>query len=193
MHDKYPDLVSELNRRLLVNFRVIQDSDKDIIINASQFETVNNRANLIWQKSGDTSLEAFIARLRTYRGGLTEAEGLISLLVGNKIPKSWIDADIQKALQRLSDLSFNFLEAEINSDIPNLNDRFQASVILKVPSKTPEAIPVTIDRKAQITPENAKLIRDIVKSIREEEKFKKLDINDKVATISELFKELATE
>lgn len=193
MHDKYPDLVSELNRRLLVNFRVIQDSDKDIIINASQFETVNNRANLIWQKSGDTSLEAFIARLRTYRGGLIEAEGLISLLVGNKIPKSWIDADIQKALQRLSDLSFNFLEAEINSDIPNLNDRFQASVILKVPSKTPKAIPVTIDRKAQITPENAKLIRDIVKSIREEEKFKKLDINDKVATISELFKELATE
>ena len=167
--------------------------NKDIIINAPQFETVNNRANLIWQKSGDTSLEAFIARLRTYRGGLTEAEGLISLLVGNKIPKSWIDADIQKALQRLSDLSFNFLEAEINSDIPNLNDRFQASVILKVPSKTPEAIPVTIDRKAQITPENAKLIRDIVKSIREEEKFKKLDINDKVATISELFKELATE
>lgn len=66
----------------------------------------------------------------------------------------------------------NFLEAEINSDIPNLNDRFQASVILKVPSKTPEAIPVTIDRKAQITPENAKLIRDIVKSIREEEKLK---------------------
>lgn len=42
MHDKYLDLVSELNRRLLVNFRVIQDSDKDIIINVAIWN-VNNR------------------------------------------------------------------------------------------------------------------------------------------------------
>lgn len=193
MQSKYPDLVNELNRRLFVNFRIIQSNDGDAIITPTQFETINNRANLIWHKSGDNTLEPFISRLRNYQGGLEQAEGLISLLAENKPPKAWIDQDIQKALQRLSDLSYSFLEAEINSDIPMDKDRFQASVIVKIPSKAPEVKNITIERKTQVTPDSAKIIRKAVESIRQSDAFKKLDNMDKVATIAELFQELATQ
>lgn len=193
MHRKYPELVDELNRRLFVNFRIIQNTDENIIIDVTQFETINNRANLIWHKSGDNNLEPFIARLRNYRGGLEQAEGLISLLAEHKPPKMWIDQDIQKALQRLSDLSYSFLEAEINSDIPMDEDRYQASVILKRPSQSPKVENLPIERKTQVTPESAVLIKEAVKFINESEKFKKLDNLNKVAAIAELFRELATQ
>lgn len=192
MQSKYPNLVAEINRRLFVNLRIIQDSQDSFTINPEHYETIKNRANIIWQKSGDNLLESFISRLRNYQGGLSEAEGLISLLADNKPPKNWIDQDIKKALQRLSDLSFSFLEAEINSDISMPKNRYQASVIVKRPSDSPEIKNVHLERKAQVTPESAQLIQEAITAIQQNEKFKIMDTNDKVATIAELFSQLAT-
>lgn len=187
MHSKYPDLVADLNRKLFLNLKIIQNDEVNNLFDASDFESINNRANAIWKKSGDATLEPFITRLRNYQGSPKDAEGLISLLAGNKPPKTWIDQDIQKALQQLSNLSFSFLEAEINSDIEPTEDRYKVSVIIKSPN-----IADQFQRNAHVVPESKKVIDNLTKQILELDGFNKLDMNNKVATISELFKYLAT-
>lgn len=187
MHSKYPNLVADLNRKLFLNLKIIQNDEANNLFDASDFESINNRANAIWKKSGDATLEPFITRLRNYQGSPKDAEGLISLLAGNKPPKTWIDQDIQKALQQLSSLSFSFLEAEINSNIEPTEDRYKVSVIIKSPN-----IADQFQRNAHVVPENKKVIDALAQQILELDEFTKLDMNDKVATISELFKYLAT-
>lgn len=196
MHQKYPDLVDKINSQLFINLKLVQSYD---IINphdSNLFDIINNRANAIWKKTGDLLLEPFITRLRTYRGTPSEAEGLIGILANNKPAKSWIDQDIHKALQQLNTLSFKFLEAEVNTSSSASSNRYKVSVILKSPSEVSHFEAQTEDqikRNAHIVPENLEIIEKIQAQINALESFRRLDSNDKIATLAKLFQQLANE
>lgn len=194
MHDKYPKLVSEINTQLFINLKIIQPNEIIRSNDETLFDIVNNRANGIWKKTGDLTLEPFITRLRTYRGTPSEAEGLIGILAHNKPAKSWIDQDIHKAFQQLNILSFNFLEAEINTNTPVSDNRYKVSVILKSPNHI-DSIEVQSDgnikRNAHIVPQNSVIIDNIVAEMSSLDSFQMLDSNDKIATLARLFEQLA--
>ena len=179
MHQKYPDLVFELNTRLFKNIKVDEENDP--------FTAINNRANILWKKTGYPELESFITRLRTYKGTPKESEGIIGLLAGNKPAKSWIDQDIHKAMQQLNKLCFDFLEAEINTDMDVQQDRFKVSVILKS-----SAIADKFTKSAHVVPQNAKLIKDLAQTTLESKNFSELDTDSKVAVVSEMLSKIVT-
>lgn len=196
MHQKYPDLVDKINTQLFINLKLVRYNDNVNPNDSHLFDIVNNRANAIWKKTGDLTLEPFITRLRTYRGTPLEAEGLIGILANNKPAKSWIDQDIQKALQQLNTLSFNFLEAEINTNTSVADGRYKVSVILKSPNNIHNfelQSENNIKRNAHVVAQNLTIIEQVMTQIYSLEAFKQLDSNDKVATLAKLFEQLAVE
>lgn len=196
MHQKYPDLVDKINTLLFINLRLVQSSDTINPNDSNLFDIVNNRANAIWKKTGDLTLEPFITRLRTYRGTPSEVEGLIGILANNKPAKSWIDQDIHKALQQLNALSLYFLEAEINTNTSVSDNRYKVSVILKSPNHITNFDVQSDDklkRNAHVVPQNLEVIEQVMAQISTLDAFKQLDSNDKVATLAKLFEQLAVE
>lgn len=196
MHQKYPDLVDIINKQLFVNLKLAQRNDNINPRDSNLFDIVNNRANAIWKKTGDPTLEPFITRLRNYRGTPSEAEGLVSILANNKPSKNWIDQDIYKALQQLNTLSFNFLEAEINTNTPVSENRYKVSVILKSPNDIDDFEIQSgdgIKRNAHAVPQNLEAIEQVVQQMSSLNDFKILDSNDKVIALAKLFEQLAYE
>lgn len=198
MHKKYPDLVERINSQLFINLKLSQACDIANInpYDSNLFDIINNRANAIWKKTGDLTLEPFITRLRTYRGTPLEAEGLIGILANNKPAKSWIDQDIHKALQQLNVLSFNFLEAEIGVSTAINDDRYKVSVILKSPNDIRHFEVSTeggLKRNAHVVPQNLEVVENVLAQITSLKDFEKLDSNDKIATLAKLFEQLAIE
>lgn len=196
MHQKYPDLVNLINKQLFINLKLARRNDNINPSDGNLFDIVNNRANAIWKKTGDLTLEPFITRLRNYRGTPSEAEGLISILANNKPAKNWIDQDIHKALQQLNTLSFNFLEAEINASTSVSDNRYKISVILKSPNDIHDfeiQSSDSIKRNAHVVPQNLEIIDQVAQQMASLKVFKNLDSNDKVATLAKLFEQLAFE
>lgn len=171
---KYPMLVQDINDKLF-NYLIIEKSE------VNPYTEINQRAATLFGRSGDHSLDSFIARLVKYDGSMNDAEGLISLLVGNKPAKSWIDQDIIKAEQQTAAYCKQFLEAEVNSDIEMSPNRRKVSVITKSPSKTSSTT-----QDAHITDLNAELVQisalDLLKVLDK----KGFNRNDKIAVIAEM-------
>jgi len=74
-------------------------------------EEIRSRAENISGRTGDSKLDAFATRLRTYNGSDEDIEGIISLSI-SKPPSEWVDRDIDAALINISDLSLNFRKVE---------------------------------------------------------------------------------
>lgn len=174
----YPNLVQDINDKLL-NYLMI----KPTTINP--YTEINERAAALFGLSGDYLLDSFIARLVKYDGSMNDSESLISLLAGNKPAKKWIDQDIIKALQQIAAYCFQFLEAEVNSDITSSPNRRKVSVITKSPNQTTSTV-----EEAHITALNAELVEENAKSFIEHLNDSGLNRNDQIAVIAEMLESL---
>lgn len=171
---KYPVLVQDINDKLF-NYLMVKRSK------INPYTEINQRAAALFGRSGDHSLDSFIARLVKYDGSMNDAEGLISLLAGNKTAKSWIDQDIVKAEQQTAAYCKQFLEAEVNSDIEMSPDRRKVSVIIKSPSKT-----LSTTQDAHITALNAEFVQASAKDLLIVLDKKGFSKDDKIAVIAEM-------
>lgn len=177
----YPQLVQDINDKLL-NYLMIKQTDSNPYIE------INKRASALFGLSGDYLLDSFIARLVKYDGSMNDSESLISLLAGNKPAKKWIDQDITKALQQIAAYCFQFLEAEVNSDINISNNRRKVSVITKSANQTSIKM-----GNAHVTSLNSELVTSSAKQVMSKLTDKGLDRNEQIAVIAEMLEALADE
>lgn len=174
----YPDLVQDINDKLL-NYLMIKPST------INPYIEINERAAALFGLSGDYLLDSFIARLVKYDGSMNDSESLISLLAGNKPAKKWIDQDIIKALQQIAAYCFQFLEAEVNSNIEVSGDRRKVSVITKSPNNTA----ITME-DAHITALNAEKVTKKAKAFIKNLTDNGVNKNDQIAVIAEMLEAL---
>ena len=177
----YPTLVQDVNAKLL-NYLMIRADETNPYIE------INQRAALLFGRSGDYLLDSFIARLVKYNGSMNDSESLISLLAGNKPANKWIDQDITKALQQIASYCFQFLEAEVNSDIEVSPNRRKVSVITKSPNKTMSTI-----EEAHITSSNAEPVQVSALKFLSDLGDKSFSRNDQIAVIAEMLEALTID
>ena len=117
----YPDMLNRMRCKLLKSLHV-NEFTKD-------FSHLRERAKNISQSSGELRLEAFITRLANYQDTDEDIEGLASLAV-NKLPKSWVDADFEKANLEIAGLTRNFLVVEAFAEKKKINPKWSAKAIV---------------------------------------------------------------
>lgn len=174
----YPTLVQNVNAKLL-NYLMIKADE------TNPYTEINKRAALLFGRSGDYLLDSFIARLVKYDGSMNDSDSLISLLAGNKPANKWIDQDITKALQQIASYCFQFLEAEVNSDIEVSPNRRKVSVITKSPNRTMSTI-----EEAHITSLNAEPVQVSALRFLSDLGEKSFSRNDQIAVIAEMLEVL---
>jgi hypothetical protein len=88
-------------------------------------EEVNLRAKNIMHISGDFKLDAFAARLSTFKDTDSDIEGLVSL-AADKPTRDWIDLDVSRAKLRIAELSQKFNHTEAYGRVHNRENSRQA-------------------------------------------------------------------
>ena len=78
---------------------------------APMLADLRSRAENISGVGGDHRLEAFIVRLIRFRGSDDDMESLASMAT-NKMPRNWVDADVDQAAVELADLAQRFIHIE---------------------------------------------------------------------------------
>ncbi len=116
--EAYPNLMNKLRQQLLSELEIDR---------AGKFalEEIHLRAKNIMHISGDFKLDAFAARLSTYKGTDSDIEGLASL-VADKPTRDWIDLDVSRAQLRMAEVSRQFNHTEAYGRVQNREDYRQA-------------------------------------------------------------------
>jgi hypothetical protein len=114
----YPALLQELNKVLTVELQIEENGVLGLI-------EINNRAKNIMHISGDFKLDAFEARLTSYKGTQSDIEGLSSLAVDKPV-RDWIDLDVNRAKLRIAELAHQFNHIEAYGRVHNREDYRQA-------------------------------------------------------------------
>lgn len=114
----YPAMLQDLSKTLHNELQI----DKD---GAAGLKELNDRAKNIMQISGDFTLDAFAARLTSYKGEKHDIEGIASLAAG-KPARDWIDLDVNKAMLRIAELAHKFNHTETYGRVHNREDYRQA-------------------------------------------------------------------
>ncbi len=114
----YPKLVEEFAKELSNELDI---EDKGL----SGFYELNKRAKNIMHISGDFKLDAFAARLTSYKGTQSDIEGIASL-AADKPTQDWIDLDVNRAKLRIAELANKFNHIEAYGRVHNREDYRQA-------------------------------------------------------------------
>jgi hypothetical protein len=114
----YPAMLKELSQTLHTELQSDMEGMED-------YSELNARAKNIMQISGDFTLDAFAARLTSYKGEKHEIEGIASLAAG-KPAKDWIDLDVNRAKLRIAELAHKFNHTETFGRVHNRKDYRQA-------------------------------------------------------------------
>ena len=104
LREVYPSMVHRLRELLLSELHVPNAS-------APMLADLRSRAENISGIGGDHRLEAFIVRLIRFRGSDEDMESLASMAT-NKMPRNWVDADVDQAAVELADLAQSFIHIE---------------------------------------------------------------------------------
>lgn len=116
--EAYPKLVSTFRKQLMDELQI----DAKGVFGLKE---INMRAKQIMQVSGDFKLDAFAARLSTYKGDEADIEGLLSL-AADKPVRDWIDLDVNRARLRVAELAHQFNHNEAYGRVHNREDYRQA-------------------------------------------------------------------
>ena len=100
----YPSMLHRLRELLLSELQVPNASPP-------MLADLRSRAENISGIGGDHRLEAFIVRLARFQGTDEDMENLTSM-AANKPPRSWVDADVDRAAVDLADLAQRFVHVE---------------------------------------------------------------------------------
>lgn len=100
LNTAYPGAINQLHSRVL-----------ESIDHSGSLETLQSRAKAIKGISGDFRLDAFITRLTTHNGTLSDIESLVSLAV-SKPPSEFNDHDLDLASMQLARWAFDFRRTE---------------------------------------------------------------------------------
>jgi hypothetical protein len=114
----YPNLMESLRQQLRDELQI---DDKGKFAS----EEVNLRAKNIMHISGDFKLDAFAARLSTFKDTDSDIEGLVSL-AADKPTRDWIDLDVSRAKLRIAELSQKFNHTEAYGRVHNRENSRQA-------------------------------------------------------------------
>jgi hypothetical protein len=121
-------------------------------------EELRARAERIRELSGDLRLEAFAARLASYRSELNAIEGIASLAV-NKASRDWTDNDVDAALLEVAALAQRFNRAEAFARVKGRPDgRHAISIVVGL-----DRAPVIVSRDFEITERDRKLVLEIAR------------------------------
>ena len=104
LREVYPSMLHRLRELLLSELHVPNAS-------APMLADLRSRAKNISGIGGDHRLEAFIVRLIRFRGSDEDMESLASMAT-NKMPRNWVDADVDQAAVELADLAQRFIHIE---------------------------------------------------------------------------------
>ena len=104
LREVYPSMLHRLRELLLSELHVPNAS-------APMLADLRSRAENVLGIGGDHRLEAFIVRLIRFRGSNEDMENLASMAT-NKMPRNWVDADVDQAAVELADLAQKFLHIE---------------------------------------------------------------------------------
>ena len=114
----YPALLQELRKTLKNELQIDQAGTAGL-------KELNDRSKNIMHISGDFTLDAFAARLTSYKGVKADIEGIASLAAG-KPSRDWIDLDVNKAKLRIAELAHQFNHIEAYGRVQNREDYRQA-------------------------------------------------------------------
>jgi len=114
----YPRLMEGLRKQLFQELEV--DGKEKFAL-----EEINLRAKNIMHVSGDFKLDAFAARLSTFKDTSSDLEGLTSL-AADKPTRDWIDLDVNRAKLRIAELAQQFNHTEAYGRVQNRGDYRQA-------------------------------------------------------------------
>ena len=104
LREVYPSMLHRLRELLLSELQVPNAS-------APMLADLRSRAENISGIGGDHRLEAFIVRLVRFRGSDEDMQSLASMAT-NKMPRNWVDADVDQAAVELADLAQRFIHIE---------------------------------------------------------------------------------
>ena len=130
--EAYPKMLCTIRVHLLKELRVPTTS-------VQSYRSLNERAANVVGISGDTQLEAFIARLVRYDGSDVETEAIAGLAI-RKPASAWIDIDIDRALVQLSTLSRAFRQHETVAHIAGRKNKRNAMAIVVEPDNSASPI-----------------------------------------------------
>lgn len=164
MVSAYPKLIKDMRQQLMDELQI--DGKGKFAL-----EEINLRAKNIMHVSGDFKLDAFAARLSTFKGTESEVEGLASL-AADKPSRDWIDLDVSRARLRIAELSQQFNHTEAYGRVHNREDYRQAIAFMVGLNGKPK----TFVHEFTVKQTQQKTVRDI-----EEKLFKTLSREAKVS------------
>ena len=104
LREVYPSMLHRLRELLLSELQVPNTSPP-------MLAHLRSRAENISGIGGDHRLESFIVRLVRFHGTNEDMESLASMAT-NKLPRNWVDADVDQASVELADLAQRFVHVE---------------------------------------------------------------------------------
>ena len=120
--EAYPSMLHRLRELLLSELHVPNAS-------APLLANLRSRAENISGIGGDHRLEAFIVRLVRFHGTCDDMESLVSMAT-NKLPRNWIDADVDRAAVELADLAQRFIHIEAFARVKGRPTRRHAMAVV---------------------------------------------------------------
>ena len=90
---------------------------------------LRSRAENISGIGGDHRLEAFIVQLVRFRGADEDMQSLASMAT-NKMPRNWVDADVDQAAVELADLAQRFIHIEAFARVKGRPTRRHAMAVV---------------------------------------------------------------
>lgn len=118
----YPAMLQRLADTTLAELQVPNSSSQALA-------DLRARAENIRDLGGDFHLNAFVNRVSSYNGEITDIEGLAGL-AASKPAKDWIDADLDKASIELADLAQRFNKSEAYARVKGRPDKRHAMAVV---------------------------------------------------------------
>ncbi len=122
LREVYPLMLHRLRELLLSELHVPNAS-------APMLADLRSRAENISGIGGDHRLEAFIVRLVRFHGSDEDMENLASMAT-NKMPRNWVDADVDQAAVELADLAQRFIHIEAFARVKGRPTRRHAMAVV---------------------------------------------------------------
>jgi len=118
----YPQMLQRLADNTLTELQVPNSSSQAL-------SDLRDRASNIRELGGDFRLNAFVNRISSYHGTITDVEGLAGL-AANKPARDWIDADLDTASIELADLAQRFNKTEAFARVKGRPDKRHAMAVI---------------------------------------------------------------
>ena len=97
----YPKMMAELSQKMM---GALGEPEED-------FADSQRHARIVAGLTGDLRIDAFAARLASYRGDVNDLEAIASMAI-NRPPREWTDRDPDQAALALADFALKFRRAE---------------------------------------------------------------------------------